>query len=137
MPSSSRSVGARFQHALAGDTEVDRVRLEHGLEYQRQGGYAGIEIHRRRAGSQIGVVDEFLAVAPRSRGVNHLADGLPEIVLRGGEQVEQGRRVVLRAQELLDNGLRVPPQDLEVGVQIAGDRQSSRAIGAIYCKRRI
>src|ERR1019366_7450347 len=51
------------------------------------------------------------------------------VVLCGGEQIEQSRRIVLGAEELLDDGLGVLIQDLEVAIEVAGDRRALARYG--------
>src|ERR1039457_2135370 len=99
-PSSNKSVVPSPSTPNAGHTEVNRVRSYHDFRHQRQHHHTGIEIHHRSAGIEVGAADELFLVAPESGGVDGFADGLPQVVLRRGEQVEKRRRVVLRADEL-------------------------------------
>jgi hypothetical protein len=85
---------------------------------------SGIVVRRCGAGAEVGAADELFHVAPESGGVDGFADGLPQVVLRGGEQVEQRCRVVLRTDELADDGLSILIQDLEVAGEVAGDRRT-------------
>src|ERR1039458_4590260 len=104
-PSSNRSVVP----SPSAPTQATPKSIESGwirrLRHQRQCNHTCIAIHRCRAGAEVAVVNEPFTIATRSGGVDHLPDGLPQVVLRGGEQVEQGRRVVLGAEELADDGI--------------------------------
>ena len=130
-PSSNKSVVPSPSTPNAGHTEVNRVRSYHDFRHQRQHHHTGIEIHHRSAGIEVGAADELFLVAPESRGVDGFADGLPQVVLRRGEQVEQRRRVVLRADELLDEW----PGHLDSGsgklpLRSPGDRRAFARTGS-------